>query len=290
MKRTLFFILAAVSLLSCSKGDDGSVRPDPGTPPEKPQPLPEVKIATADNGKNVFEIMQFKIAFDGLNSDGEQIFYGFYLDDHYDSLVWNIPAHGLSFKVYEHSRWTSTWGNCFFTPGKIDTRLAGYREGKEIYSYEYPVTVNNNKDFLCFDWVNVRNSRVGTGYHDIFTEKHWNFATSQSIHDGVPSVSLYIFQTGRDVLPETRERELLFNLIGDLYGEPVYGDGDVETDARTTEKYGEFFHFIEPDSQPLSIWVTERSKIVLLRMGDDKSDPEFPVLPLFRYNVYAEPY
>jgi hypothetical protein len=296
MKRWFFIFLAAVTVISCSEGGDRPQAPhNPRPRPEEPEKLPEVKIATADNGKSVFEIMQFKISIEGFASDADNLLYGGpYLANYFDSLVWNIPGCGTGFKLFECDdssyRFSSSFGHNFFTPGEIATRLSGYREGREIYGYDYGVTVARGGDFLCFDWVNVRNSRTGTGYRDVFTEDlNWHFATSQSIRDGMPSISLYIFPTGGQALPETRERELLFNLIRDLYGNPVLGEGDLETDAETTGGYGGMFHFIEPDSQPLGIWTTEKSKIVLLRRGDDLSDPKFPIPPAHRYNVYAEP-
>jgi hypothetical protein len=279
-------ILVAIATISCSKGGDGIEYPDP-TPPEKPSMHPEVKIATADNGKsNIFEIMQFDISIEGLESNpNEMIFGGFVLSDHYDSLVWRIPNRGLRFKLFEcdesSHQFAFSFGHNFFTPGKIDSRLSGYKEGKEIFSYDYPVKVNNNKDFLGFNWTHItQDSEISTGYTDVFTkDRDWGFTTSHEIHDGVPSISLRIttMQDTKD-FQETKKRELLFNLIDDIYGEPDYGDADEKTDIATTEKCNTIFHFVEDDSQPLSIWITEKSKIVLLR-GNDGG-----------HVIYAEPY
>ena len=297
MKRIILIFPAAFAFFACSEGGNLPEEPLPPAPPEPEKTLPQVRIETADNGKNVFEIMQFDVSIEGFESEAAKnpFLSMFYLADHYDSLVWRIPDRGMEYKLFEcregYERFMSSFGHNFCTPGEIDTRLSGYKDGEEVYSYAYPVKVNNNKDFICFNWADVtEDSKSGTGYHDVFTEDQgWHFSTSLNIHDGVPSANLYIFPGGGKELTETEERHKLFDEIRNLYGEPAYGNDDAETEADTMEKYGELFHYIEDNSQPLSIWITGRSKIVLLRRGDDMSDPAFPVPPHRRYIAYAEP-
>jgi hypothetical protein len=280
-------ILAAMVAISCSKGVDGVGDSDP-TPPQKPSKPLEVKISTADNGKNIFETMQFNVSVEGLESVSDNlIFGGFVLADHYDSLVWSIPDRKTGFKLFENGKnsfhFMSSFGHNFFMPGNIDSQLSGYRDGEKIYSYDLRVHVYDNKDFLCFNWADItRSSLTSTGYVDVFTDDEgWGFATSYDIHNGVPCIRLGIFRRGDSVdMTEDMERDLLFDEIGNLYGEPDYGDGDGQTDVETTEKYNSLFNFTEEDSQALGIWITAKSKVVLLSQPDTSAS---------RYAVYAEP-
>lgn len=290
MKYLALFV--AVLALSCTEGGPGSEYPVPEPTPEPPQPLPRVRIETADGGRSVFEIMQFNVSVGGMSGSDNVLSGGFLLSAHYDSLVWSVPDRGMRFKLFEsgesYYRYTFSFGHSFFSPGEFDTRLSGYKDGGAVYEFEYPVTVRNDRDFLDYDWANITgNSPGGRGYADVFAEEHlsWDYVTSTWIHDGIPSVSMHIIPAGGVELPGDRERKLLFDAIGGIYGEPTYDEAGGEAQAR----YGELFHHVEPYAEPLCIWLTAKSMIVLSRMGDDTSSPMFPVPPLHRYSVYAEP-
>jgi hypothetical protein len=179
--------------------------------------------------------------------------------------------------VFEPDLWFSGLGNCFFLPGNYETLLSGYKDGEEIYKYEYPVMVANDHDFLCFNWVDVtERESFSTGYTDIFAHKNerWQFATYQEMHDGIPSISLFI-AFADNYLPSEKERTLLFDEICNLYGEPDYSEPYEEIEI----VYNELFLSPGKDDLPIYIWLTDSSQIVMLDREED----------FHRYSVYAEP-
>ncbi|MDR2912584.1 MAG: hypothetical protein LBV38_04700 [Alistipes sp.] len=277
MRRFFYSVLAAVAVgllvVACSP-EQGGEDPDP---PIKPVAPPRVTLTTEDSGKSVFEMMEFSVQCDDLNYSEMAFLGGFYLSEHYDSIVWSVPDRGMRFKMLEggedYHYFYFKFTNHFFSPGRIDTRLSGYRGGEEIYSYDYSVTVANGKDFLRFDWADVVDGQgVNIGYHDVFVpeEQDWSFATYSKVHEGVPSVTLFVNSPGYD-FDDEREERLLFELMSDLYGEPEEGDAEV--------RYDELFHHRDEGAQPVWVWMTAESQIALLRVESDN----------YGYAVYAEP-
>lgn len=274
MRKAFFIAAAAISLVACSAPEVS----DPAIPVEEPPIPPQVRITNADNGKNVFESMVFGVYLEG-SDDALNL-----LHKHYDTLVWSIPALDLSFTFFEsgnsYSRLQSMWGTCFFTPGTWNTSVLGYRDGEVVYRYEFPVTVANDRDFLCYDWEDVTDGQDrGSGYHDVFSsrERNWYFSSYRTIRDGEPSLTLYCSSGNGEPMSETMERKLLFDQLCTLYGEPAYDEDNSETGA----EYDKLFRFRKEGLRPLCIWITDSSRMVLLR-----DDGEFPV---HMHTVYAEP-
>lgn len=267
MKRLFFVFLVAISVVSCLKEGDA---PHSSTPPV-------VKISTVDNGKNIFELMKFSFFLEKSESGVPDRNYGFRIEPYYDSLVWRVPALKADFKVFEPDRWYTGVGTCFFLPGTHRTLLSGYKDGKVVYSYEYPVTVRSDKDFLGYDWEEITGpDDASTGYKDIFAADYTDchFSSYAGMHDDVPSVTLFIWFTDDDFSAE-KEKNRLLDEIRNLYGEADYSEADGELES----VYNSSFHYREEGAQPLYVWLTEKSNIVLL--GKENHH--------LRYVIYAEP-
>jgi hypothetical protein len=238
-----------------------------------------VKMNVKEKEGNIFDLMEFN-----LFSYSEKDFTLLDLTETYDSIVWTCSSTNQRFRILENSEntthFTWKWSNCFFLPAEYKTCLLGYKNSRVISRDTISINIANNKDFLGYNWKDVVCSSIGsTGYQNVFI-KGYDFATNSFVAEGVPSVCLFLIdnKNADEHAFAQRSKQILFDYISSLYSTPTYSQDDVSL----SKKYNDLFSNKKDGAVPECIWITPKSKIVLLKEYDDFED--FP-----GYKIYAEP-
>lgn len=224
--------------------------------------------------RNIFEHAVFKLFPD-------ENFMLLSLVDVYDSITWKVSDIDGRMKVLaqtDHSsKFTKQWAHHFYLPGKYQTCISGYKNNKIVYSDITEIEIINTKDFLCYNWKDIHGSTGhSTGYVDVLCDEY-SFATFEDMHEGIPSVTVYLRDEKKDNKPAFLEKskKVFIDYINSLYSTtPVYS----ETDDELLEKYNNLFAHQPQSTHPLCIWLTPKSKIALIKDDDFKE-----------YQLYAEP-
>ena len=275
--KNLFYSLAVLLFISSCSKTDNSIFPDDMDDDEGNNNVENIiplKLEIEETQKNIFEHAVFKL-FPDKN------FMLFPLMDVYDSITWKVSNIDGRMKVLEqtdHSgRFTQQWSHHFYLPGKYQTYISGYKNNKIAYSDTTEIEIINTKDFLRYNWKDIHGS-IGhsTGYVDALCEEY-SFATFENIHEGMPSVTVYLRDEKKDNKPTFLEKskKVFIDYINSLYSTlPDYN----ETDNTLLEKYDNLFTYKKEQAYPICIWITPKSKIALIK--DEFFD---------EYQLYAEP-
>lgn len=238
-----------------------------------------VKMNAKEKTGNIFDLMEFN-----LFSYSEKDFTLLDLTEAYDSLVWVCTNTNQRYKILEDSgnstHFTWKWSNCFFLPAKYETALLGYKNNQLISGDTVTVDIANSKDFLGYNWNDVvRTDRYNIGYQNVFL-KGYDFVTYAIITDGVPFACLYLVDHMNIEKPlfALKSKQILFDYICSLYSKPTYSQDNVSL----LTNYNELFRNKKSGGIPESIWITPKSKIVLLKEYDNVEE-------YFKYKIYAEP-
>jgi hypothetical protein len=238
-----------------------------------------VKMNAKEKEGNIFDLMEFN-----LFSYSEKDFTLLDLTEAYDSLVWTCSNTNQRFRILEHSgnstHFTWKWSNCFFLPEEYKTCLLGYKNNRVISGDTLSINITNNKDFLGYNWKDVVHSSINsTGYQNVFFEGY-DFATYSVVTTGVPSVYLFLIDNNNEDEHAfaQKSKQILFDYISSLYSTPTYSQDNVSL----SKNYNELFSNKKDGAVPECIWITPKSKIVLLKEYDGVE--EYP-----KYKIYAEP-
>ncbi len=238
-----------------------------------------VKMNAREKAGNIFDLMAFNLF---AYSDKDVTLLD--LTEAYDSLVWTCCNTDQRFRILEHSsnstHFVWEWSNCFFQPAEYETCLLGYKNNRVISVDTVKLNITNNRDFLGYNWKDfVRTSRYNTGYQDVF-QKGYDFVTYSAVTEGVPSVCLYLADnsdiSNRPIA--SKSKQILYDYICSLYSAPTYSQDHVTLSA----KYNELFRNKRDGAVPECIWLTQKSKIVLLKEYDESANNP-------KYEIYAEP-
>ncbi|MDP4268356.1 MAG: hypothetical protein Q8880_13115 [Bacteroidota bacterium] len=273
MKKLIYLILLIFSISSCSMKDNGF-----DTPEEISDKRPvEIKIGVNEKKGNIFDLMEFNL----YSKKGITLLD---IAESYDSIVWACSNTNQHFKVFEHSVNSShflfNWSNCFFLPADYETCLLGYKNNRIIYSDTISVSISNNKDFLGYNWKDVvRSSECSTGYQNVFL-KGYNFATYSVVTEGVPSLYLLLLRANNEdeVVFAQKSKQVLFDYINSLYSVPTYSRNENNS---ISDIYNQLFRNKRADAIPEYIWITPKSRIVLIKKYDELVN--YP-----KYEIYAE--
>lgn len=285
MKKALVLLLSICLYTACNDTERDNLTETPGDESiddkdgSEEEPAPPVRLGfLPDKAEgNVFELIEFKLYSDKSFTLAD-------LREAYDSITWEIPALEGRTAIYRHSDNSSNfkfgWSHTFFSPGEYQAMLVSYKDGEIVHADTASVTITDKKDFLNFHWRDItEKSLTATGYHDIFSTGA-GYSNTFDVKDGVPNVSLFIRRGGDDFYFTEREKEMLREPINAIYSRPEY---DVEGDpGGLAEAYERMFINREPGFIPLGIWITPRTRIVLLECSS-------PEVSWFGYKVYAEP-
>lgn len=277
MKSLFYFLAVLVFISSCSKTDN-SIFPDDINDNEGNNDVEDIiplKLETKEIKKNIFEYAVFKLFPDDY-------FMLFPLMDVYDSITWKVSNIDGRKKLLEQTDYsgsfTQQWSHNFYLPGKYQTYIFCFKNNMIAYSDTTEIEIVNAKDFLCYNWEDI-NDTIGyntTGYVDALCEEY-SFVTYKDIHEGIPSVALYLYDEKQNNKPAfiKKSKKILFDYINSLYSTlPIYN----ETDKILLEKYNYLFAYKPKNMFPICIWITPKSKIALIR-------DEFH----HKYQLYAEP-
>ncbi|MCD7925370.1 MAG: hypothetical protein LUI85_12040 [Bacteroides sp.] len=275
MKKILYSLIIALLALSCSKEDI-----DKGTDngnEENTTYFPKLKLGVEESQKDIFEYMIFTQQFEYSETPHAYA-------EPYDSVVWKISGESGSLITHIDTGYSSTsyysWSHNFYLPGKYKAYLLGYNNNKIVCSDSVSVAVTNNKEFLNYNWkdIKVTPDYENIGYLDVL--KDYFFSIHSTVSQGVPSVTLYArkygqYEEGSDFIPKSKQ--ILYDYISSLYSTPTYEATECHP---LTEEYNKLFTNKEEKAEPLSIWVTPKAKIVLRQYKQDS---------VSEYEIYAEP-
>lgn len=285
MRLKSFYILLLLTIVFACSSDDDPINeieiPEeevdkPGDDGDDDKKIVTFKLNVSKNEVNIFEMIEFNVNVDDMGPLAPL----FSLREVYDSIVWSVSDVEGRYKIFQHSHDESDshvqfkfgWGHDFFLPGEYDTYLHGYKDNKVIYGDTLSVNITDNKDFLGYNWIDIKGSLGhSSGCHSVLSD--YELATYQNVYDGVPGITFFIWNTsGRP------SGIILSDYITKLYGFPKY-DNDNET--LLLEKYDELFNYKEEGSIPEAIWTTTSSLIVLLKVPHRLDNR--------KYEIYAEP-
>lgn len=239
---------------------------------------PMLKLAATQITGNVFDPMMFHLETgDRFVTHGELAIV-------YDSIVWTIKDETGSFPVFRkeedegfHGTYlTIKWMQPFTLPGKYETHLTAWKDNEVIGDDCLEVTITNEKDFLLFNWEEIKgNSQVLTGHVNVFDSSS-ELYTTYGLNGTVPFVEVMAINAGFN-----QSYTLLYNYLCRLYSQPTYEDqiDKQQIFVRYDELFSEQKEY--PNGYPCAIWEAERANVVLLMTDNDELGE--------RYIVYAEP-
>lgn len=273
MKNLLNILFILLFVASCSDTDSNTFPEINNGEEDNTEKIIPLKLEIEETQKNIFDYAVFSLFPDK---------YGvmFSLFDVYDSITWKVSNLNGSFKIFEHTTrgasFVRQWSHNFNTPGKYKTYVLGYKDNKVIYGDTVEIDITNTKDFLCYNWKDVKNATYGSiAYVDVLND--YEFSTFEDIHQNIPSVTVFLIDKKKDNKPAFLEKskKLFIDYINSLYSTlPTYN----ETDNNLLEKYNDLFFYKKENTYPLCIWVTSTSKIVLIKEEHHNE-----------YQLYAEP-
>lgn len=268
---SILFILQFVS--SCSDTDNGTIPEiiDEGDHTiEKVIPL---DLEIEETQKNIFDYTVFSLFPDQ---------YGvmFSLFDVYDSITWKASNVDGSLKIFQYTtrgaNFIRQWSHTFTSPGNYKTYVLGYKNNEVIYSDTAEVEITNTKDFLCYNWKDIKGS-IGHGVSYVDVLNDYEFSTFEDMHQGIPSVTVFLIDKKKNNKPAflKKSKKIFTDYINSLYStQPVH----YETENDLLEKYNDLFIYKPKSTYPICIWITPKSKIALIKEEIHNE-----------YQLYAEP-
>lgn len=267
---SILFILLLVSSCSDTSNTIPEITDEGAHTTEKVIPL---ELEIEETQKNIFDYTVFSLFPDQ---------YGvmFSLFDVYDSITWKTSNIDGSFKIFQHTTGSANfirqWSHTFTSPGNYKTYVLGYKNDEVIYSDTAEVEITNNKDFLCYNWKDIKSS-IGHGilYVDVLND--YEFSTFEDMHQGIPSVTVFLIDKKKNNKPAflKKSKKIFTDYINSLYStQPVH----YETENDLLEKYNDLFIYKPKSTYPICIWITPKSKIALIKEEIHNE-----------YQLYAEP-
>ena len=197
-----------------------------------------------------------------------------------DSLVWTAANQMGSLRVYDKDAGKTilSWTHYFPVPGKIETSLTAYKDGKVVHSVTVPVTITDEKDFLAFNWADVRSGKTSMqnlGLVNALCDKLTLYFTTSTL----PSVQICAWDAER-----SEGFNVLYQYFKTLYGEPNHSKAEGKDMAEVYESHL-FQTPLDGHTTPLMIWsgANGTTNIALMQYFDEEVNEE----PY--YKALAEP-
>ena len=265
MKVLFPILLIALLASSCTKDTDFKNNDSENTF--------KVRLNIKESVNNIFEPMEFNIY---SKDDSTRSQYNALAGaGAYDSIVWKVSNMNGRLKIQEYTsnggRQTIAWSQYFFLPGEYETYLVGYKENKIVYSDTVSFKISNNKDFLDFNWADMKEADYYSGGYANFLSEDYNFETFRGVSHNVPSMYLAALADNQ------AHDKILFDYITALYGKPAYTTNDNGT---LLKSYQDMFDWHQEKATPTTIWITPKSKIALIKCNNGE---------FYDYVIYAEP-
>lgn len=275
-----YLLLALIALFAACAENDHLIDIDPIDPVNPVNPIEKCrfKLGLKNQQLDAFYLSEFSL-FGQYDAE-----WDFTLADvslAYDSIVWGVEGYEERTKIFKtngyDTQFTFGWGHCFYDAGERYTYLVGYKNNEIVHTDTLRVVVTNDKDCLMYNWSEVtENDKTAHGFQNAL-KPNCTLAALRVIHDETPGVQLFYtmnIHNGDEV--SAQNRMLLYRYFSNTFGKPVY-DKD---SSQLTEQFQQLFAYQEPDAVPLSIWITGRTKFVLLNLQNEEWN---------RTYVYAEP-
>ncbi len=176
MKNLLNVLFILLFISSCSDTDNSAfpeINDEEENNTEKIIPL---KLEIEDTRKNIFDYAVF-----GLFPN--DYFIMFSLSDVYDSITWKVSNLDGSLKIFKQTegsaKFIRQWSHSFYSPGKYKTYVSGYKNKEVISSDTVEIEITNTKDFLCYNWKDIKGPTGAVGYENVLND--YDFITSTSV-------------------------------------------------------------------------------------------------------------
>ncbi len=247
-------MLLLVLLISCSSDHDSFL--DPASEIKKELTFSLKADATK---RNLLQMTALSIGFkeDVTTAD---------IRKYYDQLEWAVKdnmGEVATYSLMSENHFTFSWGHCFHYPGTFVSSLVGRKEGKIVFESN-PVTIqiSADKDFLGWNWDELPdNTDSGKGYVNVL-EPDMELSSLTVNEKDKHGIYVYLFNAiGQEEFYKT-SAEKLYNYMVKLYGKPAF----VSTDKDLNKVYRAEFAYQLPNSIPLAVWKTAKSRMVLLEI------------------------
>ncbi|MDY3069217.1 MAG: hypothetical protein SOR57_06065 [Parabacteroides sp.] len=210
---------------------------------------------------NLLEITDFSIVFEESASLAQ-------IQERYDRLEWVVQdeeGEQYSFTLMNAKEFTFKWGHCFYYPGTFKSYLLGVKNERIVYQSDtVTLKISNTKDFLRWNWNEFPDKTISENSFVNILDPDFELAYFSLDNPDQKGICVYLLnseQQDEDIFSQEAFRKL-YNYMEELYGEPVV---DKES-ADLNTMYEAEFSYQYADAQPLAIWKTSKSRIVLLEV------------------------
>lgn len=148
-----------------------------------------------------------------------------------DSLVFRVLGREGHRKIYYdengHSELIVGWDHYFYLPLGCICSIQAYKDGEVIYTDGIEVNLNNDRDFLMFNWDQIEYaSGLGTLVYNNFIHPHYSVVSMAGFKGQNPYVKVSVEK------PESLEdaQTWLYEYMTKIYKQPVYSeDSEIKT-------------------------------------------------------------
>lgn len=283
LKKILKISLLGIFLISCSESDEQiedlvSVE----TPIVNDPDLESMglKISVDKKEGNIFESFNFK-----LEQKNQSIYFGD-LAQHLDSLVFKISDYNGTKKIFEKlengNTGTTQFNHNFYLLGNYNTSILGYKSGNIIYKDDIDLKISNQKDFLVTNWNNF-SENTPTGYFNALSKNslvfHNRFENNNpyiSVTNSWDNINDYTADQIKQM-----DKDFLYNYFVKVYSTPQYTEANT---SNLKDIYAQNFEKSIKNDIPVSIWITSKNKIALMKEYSTTNSSQF-----YGYRIIAEP-
>ncbi|MCX8524821.1 hypothetical protein OF897_12945 [Chryseobacterium formosus] len=283
LKNILKISLLGIFLISCSESDEQiedlvSVE----TPIVNNPDLESIglKIFVDKQEGNILESFIFK-----LEQKNKSTYFGD-LAQHLDSLVFKISDYNGTKKIFEKlengNTGTIQFNHNFYFPGNYNASILGYKSGKITYKDDIDLKISNQKDFLVTNWNNF-SENTPIGYFNALSKNslvfHNRFENSNpyiSVTNSWDNINDYTTDQIKQM-----DRDFLYNYFVKFYSIPQYTEANT---SNLKDIYTQNFKKSIKNDIPVSIWITAKNKIALMKEYSTTNSSQF-----YGYRIIAEP-
>lgn len=240
-----------------------------------------LKFSVDKNEGNIFDPFNFKLEQDN------QSFYLGNLSPYLDSLVLKVSDIKETKKLFERHEngisGTTKFLHHFSLPGIYNADILGYKNGKITYKDGLKVSINNDKDFLTTNWNNFTTTPHSVGYFDILTQSYLAFYNG--FEDSNPFILIHVSRNNYNDYTADQikqlDRDFLYNYFVKFYSTPQFTEDNT---SNLKDIYAQNFKKSLKNDIPVSIWITNKNKIALMKEYSATNSSQF-----YGYRIIAEP-
>jgi len=282
-KNILKISLIGLFLISCSETDEQIADLTPAETPIVNDPALTnmgIKLSVDKTGGDIFDSFIFK-----LEQKNQSIYFGD-LDQHLDSLVFKVSeikgTKRLFEKIESGNLGITKFNHNFYLPGNYTASILGYKSGKIIYKDDIGLKVSDTKDFLVTNWDNF-SVNTPTGYYNALGKN--SMVLYNKLENGHPYISVTnSWDNINAYTPDqikSMDKDFLYNYFVKLYSAPQYSETNTPD---LKDIYLQNFKKSIQNDIPVSIWITPKNKIALMKEYSANNPSQF-----YGYRIISEP-